>query len=130
MTRERKKALLLVGATFIVGILIGALGMSLISKQAGRPAAGSRTGGKEVLIRKIIDTIEADSAQAEKIRPYILETIARIDSLQEKTNNGLEEALIAFETNVQPILSEQQLEKLRQLHQRSRERRARERVNQ
>ena len=127
MTPERKKALLLISATFIVGVLIGALGMGLIIKQMHKPSASSQLDRKEAVIQKIVDVVEASPSLAGQMRPYILDTIAQIDSLQEHTNQEVDAALIKFQENMKPMLNEQQLEKLREFHRKTTERRAQER---
>lgn len=122
MKTERRRSILIILATFFIGILIGALGDGLLEKQR-LERGGWRKEGKEAFIAKILGVIDADSIQAKKIRPVILETIAKIDSLQALTDAQVHIVLDSFEVKVRPILSEAQLEKLKQFHKKGRERR-------
>ena len=122
MTSERKRALITIMATLIIGILIGALGVGLWNKQSrgGRPPGG-RQHGKEAFAKKVLSVIEADSVQAYQLRPLINETVAQIDSLQERTNREMKRVIDSFEIKAQPILTEKQLGQLKEFHQRGRE---------
>ncbi len=120
MTTERRRTLLLLMATFITGILIGALAASLISKEIVRRPGGWRKEGKEAFVQKILAVAEADSAQAKQIRPYILETIARIDTLQKQTGSQVEAWVDSLEIKLQPLISEKQMNHLREFHRRGR----------
>jgi hypothetical protein len=121
MTPERKKALTLIGTTLVVGILIGALSMNLIGRR--RQPAGWRKDGKDAFIQKIVGVAEADSAQARQMRPLILSTIAKIDSLQESSDNAVHAVVDSLEVNLRPILEERQLNLLREFHRRGRAKR-------
>ncbi len=124
MTPERKRALITIITTLVIGILIGALGVGLWSKQShGSRPAGWRENGKEAFIKKIFSVIEADSAQAKQLRPLMNETMAAIDSLQKETDREVAKVIDSFEVKLRPILSEQQMEKLKEFHRRGRERR-------
>jgi len=120
MTAERKRALLIIIATLIFGVLIGGLGAGLMRNQKRVQPSGWRKDGKEVFVQKILDIIEADSAQTKQIRPIILETIAKIDSIQKQTDTQVHTVLDSFEVKTLPILSEEQMERLRQFHKRNR----------
>jgi hypothetical protein len=123
MTTERKKALLMMGSTLIVGILIGALGVGLWEKQSrkgGKPSASWRQEGKEVFMQRIIKEANADSIQARQMKPLMMETMARIDSLQMETDKKVHSVVDSFEENLKPILREDQLLRLREFHRRGR----------
>lgn len=124
MTAERKKALLIITTTFLVGALIGALTMALMNRQRGggrqRGAIGWRDGGREGFIKKIMNVVEADSAQAQQIRPHILETIRQIDSLQGQTERQVHAVVDSFEMKVKPLLTPEQMDDLHRFHQRGR----------
>jgi hypothetical protein len=125
MTPERKKAIITIIATLIIGILIGALGVGLWNKQSrgGRPTGNSRQHGKEIFIKKILSVIDADSAQAKQLRPFINETIAQIDSLQSHTDKEMKKLIDSFERKAQPLLTEKQMQQLKEFHRRGKERR-------
>jgi hypothetical protein len=123
MTPERKRAVLLIIITLIIGILIGALGVGLMGKQSrrgGRPSASWRQEGKELFMQRILKEANADSSQAKLMRPLMLETMARIDSLQKETDRNVHAVVDTFEENLKPILREDQLQRLREFHRRGR----------
>ncbi|MEQ1584607.1 MAG: hypothetical protein ABL895_01915 [Cyclobacteriaceae bacterium] len=125
MTPERKRALLMIGATLIIGILIGVLGMGLWSKQSrrgGKSSATWRQEGKEVFMQRIIKEANADSLQAKQMKPLMMETMARIDSLQNETDKNVHAVLGSFEEKLKPILREDQLKKLQEFHRKGRKR--------
>lgn len=125
MTPERKRALLMIGATLIIGILIGALGMGLLGKQSrrgGKSSATWRQEGKEVFMQRILKEANADSLQAKQMRPLMMETMASIDSLQKETDKKVHAVLNSFEEKLKPILREDQLKKLQAFHRRGKER--------
>jgi hypothetical protein len=124
MTHERKRALITILATLVIGILIGALGVGLWSKQSrgGRPSGSSRQHGKEAFVKKIFSVVEADSMQAKELRPLIAETVAQIDSLQQHTDQEMKKVIDSFEVKVQPILNEKQMQQLKDFHKKGRDR--------
>ena len=124
MTPERKRALITILTTLVIGILIGALGVGLWSKQSqrGRSSAGWRKDGKEAFVKKIFSVVEADSAQAKQLRPLINETMAQIDSLQKQTDREVSKVVDFLEVKLQPILNEKQMQQLKEFHRRGRQR--------
>lgn len=124
MTHERKRALITILATLVIGILIGALGVGLWSKQSQRSRSSSnwRKDGKEVFVKKIFTVVEADSALANQLRPLINETMAQIDSLQKQTDREVSKVVDSLEVKLQPILTEKQMQQLKEFHQRARQR--------
>ncbi len=124
MTPERKRALITIMTTLVIGILIGALSVGLWSKQSrgGRPL-GWRQSGKAVFVKKIFAVIEADSAQGKQLRPLINETITQIDSLQKHTDRQVATVIDSLEVKLRPILTEKQMQQLKEFHRRGRERR-------
>ncbi len=110
----------MIGATLIIGILIGALGVGLWGNQSrrGGKSVGGRQGGKEILMQRILKEVEADSLQAKQMKPLMLETVASIDSLQMETDKNVRAVLISFEEKLVPILREDQLKKLQEFHRR------------
>jgi hypothetical protein len=125
MTPERKRALLMIGATLIIGILIGALGVGLWgnqSRRGGKPSASWRQEGKAVFMQRILKEANADSLQAKQMRPLMMETMASIDSLQKETDKKVHAVVDSFEEKLKPILREDQLKKLHEFHRRAKER--------
>jgi hypothetical protein len=127
MTSERKRALITIMATLIIGVLIGALGVGLWNKQgrSGKPLGGGRLHGKEAFVKKVLSVIEADSLQANQLRPLINETVAQIDSLQKRTDHEMKKVIDSFEVKAQPLLTEKQMHQLKEFHQRGREKQRR-----
>jgi hypothetical protein len=123
MTPERKRALITILATLVIGILIGALGVGLWSKQSQRTrSANWHKAGKEAFVKKIFTVVEADSALAKQLRPLINETMAQIDSLQKQTDREVSKVVDSLEVKLQPILTEKQLQQLKEFHRRARQR--------
>lgn len=123
MTPERKKALLMILATFFVGMIAGALLLGLVGRMSDRSrkvSSGWRDGGREAFIDKILTVMEVDSSQAEEIRPLIVETMAEIDSVQAESDKSVKRILDSLEVKVQPLLTQDQLEKLKLFHRRGR----------
>ena len=120
MTPERKKTLWLMVGVLCTGILIGALTVALLNKTRNTRTSW-RKEGKEAFVQRILGVMEADSAQAKKIRPYILETIASIDSLQKATDDQVHLVVDVFERNIDPFIDEKQMEQLRQFHKKGRD---------
>lgn len=124
MTPERKRALITIMTTLIIGILIGALSVGLWSKQSrgGRPSASWRQSGKEAFIKKIFSVVEADSALAKQLRPILNETMTEIDSLQKQTDREVAKVVDSLEVKLRPILTEKQMQQLKEFHKKGRER--------
>jgi type II secretory pathway component PulJ len=120
MTPERKKTLWLMVAILCSGILIGALAVALVNKTRHYRASW-RKEGKEAFIQRIMGVIDADSVQAKQIRPHILDAISSIDSLQKKTDDQVHTVLAAFEKNIEPLVTEEQMEQLRRFHSKARD---------
>jgi hypothetical protein len=123
MTPERKKALLMIIGTLIIGILIGALGTGLIGREMKKRPGQKPRQNKEAFINKIQKVIDATPEQSEKIRPLIEETTNRIDSLEKASQQQVNSIIDSFEKKVEPILSEEQMKKLKDFHRKGRERR-------
>ncbi len=122
MTTERKRALITIMATLVIGILIGALGVGLWSKQSRGSRSSAGQHGKEAFVKKILTVVEADSDQAKELRPLINETVAQIDLLQMRADGEMKKVIDSFEGKAQSILTEKQMQQLKEFHQRGRER--------
>jgi len=121
MAPERKRALLMITITLVIGILIGALGVGLWGKQTrrgGKPSASWRQDGKEVFMQRILKEANADSSQAKQMKPLMMETMTRIDSLQMETDKKVRAVVVSFEEKLKPILREDQFKKLQEFHRR------------
>jgi hypothetical protein len=123
MTPERKKALWTIGSTLLIGILIGALSMGLLQRQRGgghRRMGGWKDGGRERFVQKINEVVNATPEQAAAIKPYIIETSTRIDSLQLQTDRQVKATVDSLEIKLAPLLEKDQLENLKAFHRRGR----------
>ncbi|MBL7856634.1 MAG: hypothetical protein JNM57_03020 [Cyclobacteriaceae bacterium] len=121
MTPERKKALILIATTFIVGIISGALILGLVMQKTNRKEKiGWREGGREAFIQKILTVMDADASQEKEIRPLIEETMTEIDSVQAHTDKKIRGIIDSLEVRVKPLLKEEQLKKLQEFHKRGR----------
>jgi hypothetical protein len=119
MTSERKKALLMVTATFVIGIAIGALITGMFARQFYHGRGGKRGEGKEMregrrgtLTEKIFKVVKADENQKALIKPIIDQTISRLDQIEDKSNQDAYEQLDSLKVKLRPILASEQMEKL------------------
>jgi hypothetical protein len=121
MKPERKRALISISITLVIGILIGALTVGLLGRNAqGRQRADWKKEGREKFVEMILNVAEADAEQAKQIRPLIYEAMDKVDSLQKKTDHDVESVIDGFELKLTPILSQKQMEQLQQFHRRGR----------
>jgi len=119
MTPERKRALLTMAATFVIGILIGALATGLFARQFYHGRGGKRGEGREMregrrgtLTEKIFKVVKADSSQKKLMKPIIDQTMSRLDEVEEKSNNDAYAQLDSLKTKLRPILAAEQMERL------------------
>jgi hypothetical protein len=116
MTTERKKAILLISITLLLGILIGVLATGMLARQHyhgnkkgfDREHRGNRSGFAE----KIYKITQADSLQRRQMQPIVEETMKSIDALQQKTNNEVTILLDSMIVALKPILKADQISKL------------------
>jgi len=120
MTSERKRALILITTTLIIGILIGALGTGLFNHYGDqrRGSADRRGNGREGFINKVTEVVGADPEQAKQLRPYIIDTITQIDSIQSETDRNVRSVVLSLEQKLEPVLDEDQMKKLKEFHSR------------
>ena|SRR5260221_9569350 len=119
MTAERKRALLTMGATFVVGVVIGALATGLFARQFYHGRGGSRGERKEMregrrgtLTDKIFKIVKADSNQQKVMKPIIDQTMSRLDDVEEKSNRDAYAELDSLKAKLRPILAAEQMERL------------------
>ena len=100
MTTDRKKALLFLSLTLIIGILIGSLIPAFYGKFRHRGAKDMRSGRdnkmerpegnkREWLTRKIIQIVKPDSAQVKEIRPITMQAATQIGELEKNSNEKM-----------------------------------------
>lgn len=119
MTSERKKALLLMSATFIIGIMIGMLITGMMARRYYRDRNGMLGGKIELnhgrrgnFVGKILHVVDADSAQARQIKPIVEATMHEIDRLQEQGDRDARMAMDSMKVKLASVLRAEQLEKL------------------
>jgi hypothetical protein len=117
MTTERRKALLMMSATFVAGILIGVLGTGFFARSfyhghrpTDRKDMPERSRGN--FVEKIFQVVKADSGQAKMMRPILESTMAKIDSLQEAGDRDARAVIANMKEKLTPILKPEQLERL------------------
>jgi hypothetical protein len=116
MTTERKKAILVIFITLVVGILIGALASGMFArhhyksnrKSFDKEHRGNRSGFAE----KIYKITRADSLQRKQMQPIVDQTITSIDTLQRKTESEVDALLGSMIISLKPILKVDQVNEL------------------
>ncbi|HCW07878.1 MAG TPA: hypothetical protein DGG95_11010 [Cytophagales bacterium] len=119
MTAERKKAVLVLIATFIIGILIGALATGMFARKYYHGRDGFRMGRNEIkderrgrLANKIYKVVKADSATIRLMKPIVDETVAHLDQVEEQSHKNAHDQLDSLKIKLRPILNEEQMERL------------------
>ncbi len=116
MTLERKKAILVLVGTLLVGIAIGALSTGMLARHHYRGPQkqyrGSYPGNRNAFADKIFHVTGADSAQAKQMRPVIEKTMIQIDSLENSSRKEAKVLLDSMKTSFKSILKPEQMEKL------------------
>jgi len=119
MTSERKKALLMMAATFVIGIAIGALVTGMFARQFYHDRGGKRSEGREMregrrgtLTEKIFKIVKADSGQKKLMKPIIDQTISHLDEIEDKSNQDAYTQLDSLKVKLHPILAPDQIERL------------------
>jgi hypothetical protein len=118
MNSERKKAVLMLSGTLIIGILIGTLADALVEKawHSDHHRGGGRGMGsgnkKEWFTGTIYRIIEPDSAQVKQIKPITLWASQQIDSLEISSNEKLASVLDSVKKQLKPIISAEQFKRL------------------
>jgi hypothetical protein len=108
MTQDRKRAILYLSATLIIGILIGVLVPAFFGRfreRRGQPRGSDLAG----IIQKVI---KPDSVQSGKIRPIIQQTSTHIDVLQNGCNREMDSIMYSLRTQLQPFLRPDQFDQL------------------
>ncbi len=122
MNSERKKAVLTLTGTLIIGIFLGLLVPGLFHKV--RERGGDHRGGgrgdrgrepenkKEWFTETIYRIIQPDSSQAKKIKPVTQWASNQIDSLEASSNHGLAAVLDSVKKQLKPVITEEQFKRL------------------
>jgi Spy/CpxP family protein refolding chaperone len=115
MTHERKRAILAISATLIIGVLIGMLATGMFARhhyRGSRNGTGKEEKGRQGFAQKIYSITQADDSQKEKMKEIIESTTIGIDSLQHKTDREVKALLDSMMVNIKPILTSEQYDHL------------------
>ena len=114
MTTERKRAIITISATLIIGIAIGTLASGLwtrkhYTERISRGRAEMRRGFE----RKLFEAVDADQQQIKAIQPIMKATMAQVDSLQSKTDGEVRLLLDCLDLKMKSVLREDQYVKFK-----------------
>lgn len=119
MTPERRRAVIVLIATFIVGILIGALASGMYARKyyhGRKEFPFSRMERKEDrkggFANKIYKVVKADSATILRMKPIVEQTAAQLDRLEEQSHKTAHSQMDSLKIKLCPILNEEQMERL------------------
>jgi len=120
MTIERKKAIVILTATLLVGILIGALSTGLLARnhyrESDRQRHGEGSNNKKGFMEKVVRITDADAEQATQMKPILENTVAQLDSIQNQTHRQARTVIDSMTSALKPILKQEQLEKLKKFN--------------
>ncbi len=130
MTPERRKAILFLSVTLVIGILIGSMLPGFFFrmrhkewKERGRNAQSHERQRQHGFERKIYEVTKADSNQRKAIQPILDETAAKIDALQQQSFANMSAVMDSMKLKLKPLLNEEQMKNLEDFSQRARARR-------
>jgi len=122
MTSERRKSILILCSTLIVGILIGLLVPGFFHKyQGGRHhGRGGRDVGnerkKEWFASTIFRIVNPDSAQLKQIKPITEWASQHIEAIEVSSNSQMSAVLDSVKAQLKPILTDEQQQRLIEFH--------------
>lgn len=122
MTSERKKTILILCATLVVGILIGLLVPGIFHKYRGNRQYGrghydrGSDHKKEWFVGTINRVVKPDSAQARQIKPITDWASQQIEAVEISSNSQMSAILDSVKTQLKPILTAEQQQRLTQFH--------------
>ncbi len=121
MTSERRKSILILCATLIVGILIGLLVPGLFHKYEGRKhgRVGRDMGNerkKEWFASTIYRVVKPDSAQAKQIKPIAEWASQQLEAIEVSSNSQMSAVLDSVKVQLKPILTGEQQQRLIDFH--------------
>lgn len=120
MTIERKKAIVIIVATLLFGILIGVLSTGMLARHHYRGSNRERhsegSTNRRGFVEKIIRVTDADAEQAKQMKPILENTVARLDSIQDETRGQAKMVIDSMTSALVPILKQEQVEKLKKFN--------------
>lgn len=121
MTSERRKAILILTATLVVGILIGLLVPGFFHKyeerrhgRGGRNISTERK--KEWFASTIYKIVQPDSAQVKQIKPITDWASQQIEAIEVSSNSQMSAVLDSVKVQLKPILTDEQQQRLIDFH--------------
>ena len=126
MTSERRKSILILVATLVVGILIGLLVPGFFHKYQGGRQHGrggrdmSNERKKEWFAGTIYRVVKPDSTQVEQIKPITDWASQQIEAIETSSNAQMSAVLDSVKTQLKPILNEEQQKRLEDFDARAR----------
>ena len=124
MTSERRKSILILCATLLVGILVGLLVPGFFHKYEGRRHGRggremSNEGKKEWFAGTIYRVVKPDSAQAKQIKPITDWAAQQIEAIEVSSNSQMSAVLDSVKAQLKPILTEEQQQRLVEFHEKA-----------
>ena len=121
MTSERKKTILILCATLVVGVLIGLLVPGFFHKYEGRRGGRemSNKGKKEWFASTIYRVVKPDSAQAKQIKPITEWDSQQIEAIEVSSNSQMSVVLDSVKIQLKSILTEEQQQRLVEFHEKA-----------
>jgi Spy/CpxP family protein refolding chaperone len=116
MTPERRKTILIITGTLIIGILIGVLGTGMFARRHYRGDRKEMGRGREGFEKNLMRVIQADSDQVHQLRPILKESMDKIDGIQSHSREEVRAVIDSMEAKVQTILRPEQMERLKKFH--------------
>jgi hypothetical protein len=130
MTKERIKFIGIITAALIAGILIGVMTPKIYLKSTGHHHSNGNYHEKEAnqgmekttdrFTTHLMQTVEADSAQKEKIKPVAAWASSRFISIQQTAHEQAKHVLDSLKQQLRPLVNETQWSKLENFDPRAR----------
>lgn len=116
MTPERKRSILVIALTFILGIAIGVLATGLLARKhyhnRERATTEQRAKQKEGFVMKLLRVMDANEKQQTELKPIIENYVHKIDSVQEYRQAETKALLLELQSKIKPLVSDDQFQKL------------------
>lgn len=113
MTTERRRAILTISITLVIGILAGALASGLWGRNHYKHRGDHGNEKRMDFETKILKIVDADEDQKKVLKPIINKTTARIDSLQSKTDSEVRIVMDSLDVQFRAVLKEEQYDKFK-----------------
>jgi hypothetical protein len=127
MTSERRKSILILAMTLVVGILIGLLVPGFIHKWENRGSYDNKEreqnpNRKREFVGLMNRVLQPDSMQAKQMQPILAWAAIEIDSVGSQANQRMGSIFDSLKIQLKPILTAEQQERLDQFDANAKER--------